>query len=122
MDDSVQKAVASNDRSSDNLYAQIDTSKEILRQIIHNPNSSEQERQDALNRLERYDDKLFEHELNNKRFNLEVLKVNKEVVLGIGIAFGAAGMAAVSPEARKWLVQNGGQMVANVTRKALPGS
>ena len=122
MDDSVQKAVASNDRSSDNLYAQIDTSKEILRQIIHNPNSSEQERQDALNRLERYDDKLFEHELNNKRFNLEVLKVNKEVVLGIGIAFGAVGMAAVSPEARKWLVQNGGKMVANVTRKALPGS
>ena len=51
-----------------------------------------------------------------------MLKVNKEVVLGIGIAFGAAGMAAVSPEARKWLVQNGGKMVANVTRKALPGS
>ena len=121
MDDNVQKAVASNDRSSDNLYAQIDTSKEMLRQIIQNPNSSDQERQDALNRLERYDDKLFEYELNNKRFNLEVLKVNKEVVLTIagGIAF---SMAAVSPEARKWLVQNGGKMVANVTRKALPDS
>lgn len=118
MNDSVQKAVASNDQSSGNLYAQIGTSKEILRQIIQNPNSSDKERQDALNRLERYDEKLVEHELNNKRFNLKVLEANKETVLGIAVV----GIAAVFPEARKWLVHNGGKMVANVTRKALPGN
>lgn len=50
-----------------------------------------------------------------------MLKVNKEVVLGIAGGIAAFGVAAVSPEARKWLVQNGGKMVANVTRKALPG-
>lgn len=121
MNDSVQKAVASNDQSSGNLYAQIGTSKEILRQIIQNPNSSDKERQDALNRLERYDEKLVEHELNNKRFNLKVLEVNKDTVLGIAGGI-AVGMAAVSPGVREWLVQNGGKMVANVTRKALPGN
>ncbi|MCT2253017.1 hypothetical protein M3G46_10675 [Corynebacterium sanguinis] len=74
MDDSVQKAIGSNDQSSDNLHKQFSMTKRVLLQIAEDPSTSDAARQDALDRLERYDDKLLEHDVNNKRFNLEALK------------------------------------------------
>lgn len=120
IDDSTQKAVASNDQSSDNLFAQITISKRILSQIIENPSSSDEARQDALDRLERYDEKLFEHDLNNKRFNLEALKISKEAALGFATVV-AVSAAAIHPESRKWLIQNGGKLLTEAARGALPG-
>lgn len=121
MDESIQKAVASNDQSSDNIFQQVAMSKRILVQIIENPNSSDEERKDALDRLERYDDKLLEHDRDNKRFNLEALKISKEATLAVVATFVAISLAAISPDSRKWLVQNGGKLVSDVTRAALPG-
>ncbi len=120
MDDSVQKAVASNDQSSDNLFAQITTSKRTLSQIIENPNSSDEARQDALDRLERYDEKLFQHDINNKRFNLEALKISTEAVVRFA-SVAAISVAAIHPGSRKWLMQNGGKLLTEAARAALPG-
>jgi hypothetical protein len=120
MDNSVQKAVESNGQSSSNLHEQVAMSKRLLGQIIEDPNTSAAALQDALDRLERYDDKLFEHDLNNKRFNLEALKIGKEVALGVALV-AATGAAFVLPGGRKWLTENGGRLLVDATRKALPG-
>lgn len=121
MDDSVQRAMSSNDQSSANLYSQIAMSKRLLGQIIENPLTTDEARRDALDRLERYDDKLFEHDVNNKRFSLEGLKISKETVLGVATLVLATGGALAIPGGRKWLTENGGRLLVEATRKALPG-
>lgn len=103
MDDSVQQAVTSNEKSSGNLYASIAFTKELLAQIVRDPESSPEAKQDALDRLERYDNKLFEHDINNKRFNLEALRAHKEVLGAVLGVTALVGVAAISPEARKRL-------------------
>lgn len=122
MDDSVQRAIRSNDQSSSNLYEQIAMSKRYLGQIIEDPNTSEAARQDALDRLERYDDKLFEHDVNNKRFSLESLKISKDAVLGVATLVLVTGGALAVPGGRKWLTDNGGRLLGEVAKRALPGT
>lgn len=121
MDESTQKAIASNDQSSGNISEQIAMSKRILIQIIEDPNSSDETRKDALDRLERYDDKLLEHDRDNKRFILEALRMNKETILTVVTTVATISLAAIFPDSRKWLVQNGGKLASDVTRAALPG-
>ncbi|WP_271799234.1 hypothetical protein [Dietzia maris] len=121
IDDSAKRAIDSNDQSSSNLHEQIAMSKWYLGQIIQDPNTSEAARRDALDRLERYDDKLFEHDVHNKRFNLESLKISKDAVLGVATLALVAGGALTVPGSRKWLTDNGGRFLVDATRKALPG-
>ncbi|MCT1450344.1 hypothetical protein [Corynebacterium sp. p3-SID1194] len=120
MDDSVQQVVTSNEKSSGDLYASIDFTKKLLAQIVQDPESSPEAIQDALDRLERYDNKLLEHDINNKRFNLEALRAHKEV-LGAVLGFTSlVGVAAISPEARNTLIKNAPKALTTAAKYLLP--
>ena len=121
MADSFQQALSSNKHSSDRLYDSFDKTKSILRQVIDDPNSSEESRRDALDRLERLDDKLMEHDVNNKGFNLQSLQVSKETILIGAAATAVVVLATVSPEARKLLAQNAPKALASTAKMLLPG-
>lgn len=122
MDDSVQQAVTSNEKSSGNLYASIAFTKELLAQIVRDPESSPEAKQDALDRLERYDNKLFEHDIYNKRFNLEALRAHKEVLGAVLGVTALVGVAAISPEARKTLIKNAPKALTTAAKNLLPGA
>ena len=78
--------------------------------------------QDALDRLERYDNKLFEHDINNKRFNLEALRAHKEVLGAVLGVTALVGVAAISPEARKTLIKNAPKALTTGAKHLLPGA
>ena len=122
MADSFQQALSSNKHSSDRLYDSFDKTKSILRQVIDDPNSSEESRRDALDRLERLDDELMEHDVNNKGFNLQSLQVSKETILIGAAATAVVVLATVSPEARKLLAQNAPKALASTAKMLLPGT
>ncbi|WP_295804137.1 hypothetical protein [uncultured Corynebacterium sp.] len=121
MDESVQNAAASNEKSSDNFYSSIAFTKRLLAQIAQDPNASEDARRDALDRLERYDNKLFEHDINNKRFNLEALKLNKETLGAIATGVTLVAVAVISPDARKAITKNAPKALS-VAKQILPGA
>lgn len=121
MADSFQQALSSNKYSSDRLYDSFDKTKSILRQVIDDPNSSEESRRDALDRLERLDDKLMEHDVNNKGFILQSLQANKETIIIAAATTAVIAVAAVSPEARKLLAQNAPKILSSTTKMLLPG-
>ena len=121
MADSFQQALSSNKYSSDRLYDSFDKTKSILRQVIDDPNSSEESRRDALDRLERLDDKLMEHDVNNKRFNLQSLQIKKETIIITAATTAVIALATVSPEARKLLAQNAPKVLSSTAKMLLPG-
>ena len=121
MADSFQQALSSNKYSSDRLYDSFDKTKSILAQVIDDPNSSEESRRDALDRLERLDDKLMEQDVNNKRFNLQSLQVSKETILIGSVLVASAVVATVSPEVKKLLAQNAPKVLSSTAKMLLPG-
>lgn len=103
MDGSLTEAVNSNDASSSSYYAAVSETKQILKARLENPSSSEQYKMILLEQIERLDDKLSEHDLNNKRFGLEALHLKKEMLLKVGVGALALG-AASTPSGRKLLI------------------
>lgn len=90
MDDTNEQAVHSNDQSSANVYEHLKQSKEFWAARAVDPEATEEERRDARDRYERADERLMNHDVNNKQFNLEVIKNKKEVLLA------AAGFVVVA--------------------------
>ena len=90
MDDTNEQAVHSNDQSSTNIYDHLRQSQKIWAAMAVDPEATEEERRDARDRLERVDERLMNHDVNNKQFNLEVIKNKKEVLLT------AAGFAVLA--------------------------
>ena len=72
-----EQAVHSNDQSSASVYAHLKQSKEFWAARAVAPEATEEERRDARDRFERVDERLMDHDVNNKQFNLEVIKTRK---------------------------------------------
>ncbi|NII88820.1 hypothetical protein E9230_002790 [Corynebacterium glutamicum] len=121
MADSFQQALSSNKYSSDRLYDSFDKTKSILTQVISDPTSSEESRRDAFDRLERLDDKLMEHDVNNKRFNLQSLQINKEAFIIGSVLVASAVVATINPEAKNFLAQNAPKVLSSTAKMLLPG-
>lgn len=121
LDEPVKNVVASNEKSSEQAYEGINQSKSALLKIALDPNSSEEERADAFDRIERYDDKLLEHDRDNKRFNLEVMKSHGEKIVAVAGAVAFVGIAVVSPEARKVLLKSAPKALS-AAKQLMPGA
>lgn len=81
MDETNEQAVGSNDQSSAHFYDHMRQSKEFWASRATDPDATEEERRDARDRYERVDEKVANHDVNNKQFNLEVIKNKKEILL-----------------------------------------
>lgn len=83
MDDANEQAVHSNDQSSASVYEHLKQSKDFWAARAVDPEATEEERRDARDRFERVDERLMNHDVNNKQFNLELIKNKKDVLLAV---------------------------------------
>ena len=83
MNETNEQAVRSNDQNSANVYEQATQSKKLWEELAKDPNATEEERRDARERYERVDERLVDHDVRNKQFNLEVIENQKEVLLTV---------------------------------------
>lgn len=114
MDAPLSEAVGSNDRSSSGVFEAVEHSKAIYEKILQDSEASEERKKMAIEGLANLDKQVFEHDVNNKKFNLEALRFKQTTV--VTIVTGAAIVAAtLMPEGRKWLL-------ANARALALPGN
>lgn len=106
MDDSLSQAVASNDKSSSDYHKAVAQSKAIYEKILQDPDASDENKKKALEELSRLDEQVFEHDVNNKKFNLETLRLKKETLVKVvsGVIFVAA---VVTPAGRKLFIESG---------------
>lgn len=103
MDAPLSEAVGSNDRSSDGFLESVAQSKALWESVIQDPDASEEMKKMAMERLAILDDQVFEHDVNNKKFNLEALRFKQDTVVKI-VAGTAIVTAALMPGGRKMLL------------------
>ncbi|WP_034651908.1 hypothetical protein [Corynebacterium vitaeruminis] len=105
MDNSLSEAVVSNDKSSSGYLGHVEQSKSIYEKLIQDPETTPEIKMKAMEDLARLNEQAFEHDVNNKKFNLEALRLKKETVFKVvsGVVIVAA---AVSPSGRKLLVES----------------
>lgn len=87
-------------------------SKAIYDKQLQNPETPTEIKMKAIEGLARLDEQIFEHDVNNKTFNLEALRLKKETV--VKIVSGATVAALV-------LTPGGRKLLAESARLALPG-
>ena len=112
MDNSVTEALGSNDKSSSGYFDSAAQSKSIYEKLILNSDTPTDVKLRAMEDLARLDEQVFEHDVNNKKFNLEALRLKKETV--VKIVSGATVAALV-------LTPGGRKLLAESARLALPG-
>ena len=101
MDETNAQAMRSNDESSDRFYDHMQQSQAFWAARAADPDASEEERRDARDRFERVDERVANHDTDNKRFTLELARYKKELLSVIGVVvLGAAG-ALTKPEVRR---------------------
>lgn len=92
MDATNEMAMDSNNQSSASFYDQMTQSKEFWAARATDPNATEEERRDARDRYERVDERLADHDVNNKHFNLKVIDAKKGALIAVaGLAVTAVG-------------------------------
>lgn len=95
MNDANEQVVGSNDQSSASFYEHMAQSKEFWAARATDPEATEEERRDARDRYERVDERVANHDVDNKHFNLAVIKNHKEVLLAVAslALFAVGGLA-----------------------------
>ena len=109
----LSEAVGSNDRSSGGVFEAVERSKAICEKILQDSEVSEEMKKMAMEGLANLDNQAFEHDVNNKKFNLEALRFKQTTVVHL-VAGAAIVAATLMPEGRKMLL-------ASAKALALPG-
>lgn len=92
VNDSNEKVMESNNEDSKLIFNQFSESREYRYKIMSDPNMSPEEKERALEEMDKVDDKVVEHGDKNKVFNLKLSDNLNSILVGSVVLMGAVIM------------------------------
>lgn len=96
MDETNEQLIASNDRSSDAAFADIKDSRETWLKIVSDPNSSEEEKKFAMEKMAKLDDNAMEIDRGNKKWSDKLGDRKAQLLMGVATGLTAVAVAVAT--------------------------